>query len=240
MPLLTIVIPARQEEKAIGETVRSVHGALTMPHEIIVSDDGSTDATAARAAEAGARVVTYSGDKHTPGRTRNAGGREARGEFIAFIDADVRMPAPEDFFGRALRHFENSAVVGVCGPQRANPDIETWADRISFGILNTGLRFQNNVLHHGEASGKIMVVRKSAFDAVGGLREDIATREDGDFFARLSKIGRTVFDPSLMVFHGARRAHKVGWAKLWWIWLSNTVYFAFFNRTIADDWTPVR
>src|SRR6185436_9024390 len=129
---------------------------------------------------------------------------------------------------------------GVCGPQRARPDIETWADRISFGILNLILRFNNNVLKRGEASGKNMVVRRSAFEKVGGFREDIATREDGDFFYRLSCIGRTHFDPTLVIYHGARRAHKVGWAVLWWTWISNTIWFALFNKTLADDWTPVR
>ena len=205
--MLSIVIPARQEEKAIGKTVSHLKSALTIPHEVIVSDDGSTDTTVARAESAGARVVTYRGERHTPGRTRNAGGRAARGELIAFVDADASMPEPDAFFKRALKHFErDETLVGVCGPQRASPDVETWADRISFGILNATLRLQNNVFHRGEASGKIMVVRKSAFEKVSGLREDIATREDGDFFYRLSKVGKTLFDPSLMVFHGARRA----------------------------------
>jgi glycosyltransferase involved in cell wall biosynthesis len=240
MPILSIVIPAREEEKIIGTTITRLQARMKMSHEIIVSDDCSKDRTAAVAKETGARVVEFCDVRHTPGGSRNRGARVARGEFIAFIDADVNMLDPEAFYQRALKHFEDPDVVGVCGPQRTNPETETWADKISWGILNATLRFQNNVLHKGEASGKNMIVRKSAFQAVHGFREDIATREDGDFFARLSQIGRTIFDSKLVVYHGARRAHRVGWAKLWWIWTSNSVYFALFNRTIADDWTPVR
>ena len=238
--MLSIVIPARQEEKVIGGTVSRLN-ALSMPHEIIVSDDGSSDNTAGVARNAGARVVLFAGERHTPGRTRNAGARAASGHYIAFIDADVVVPEPDIFFKRALAHFDTDAgMVGVCGPQRALPEVETWADRISFGILNATLRLQNNVLHRGEASGKNMVVRRDAFEKVGGFREDIATREDGDFFCRLSKIGHTRFDSQLMVYHGARRAHKVGWARLWYVWLSNSLYFGLFNKTLADEWTPVR
>jgi len=237
--MLSIIIPARKEEKAIGATVSRL-ASLQMLHEIIVSDDSSADRTSEVARAAGARVVSFTGERHAPGRTRNAGAREAEGELVAFVDGDVVIPEPELFFKRACMHFNDPQVAGVCGPQRALPEVETWADRISFGILNATLRFQNNLLHHGEASGKFMLVRKSAFDAINGFREDLITREDGDFFARLSKIGTTIFDPSLMVYHGARRAHKVGWARLWYTWLSNSVYFALFNKSLADDWTPVR
>lgn len=239
--MLSIVIPAREEEKAIGGTLSRLQTQITVPHEIIVSDDCSKDRTAEVAGAAGATVVEFCAERHTPGASRNRGARVAKGDFLAFIDSDVEMANPTGFFDHALSEFaQNPRLVGICGPQRAHPSIETWADRMSFGILNTTLRLQNNVLHRGEASGKIMVVRKSAFEQVHGFREDIATREDGDFFYRLSRVGSTRFDPKLLVYHGARRAHRVGWARLWWIWLSNSVYFAFFNKTIADDWTPVR
>jgi glycosyltransferase involved in cell wall biosynthesis len=239
--MLSIIIPAREEEKVIGATIKRLQASLKMPHEIIVSDDCSKDRTAEVARAAGALVVEFCDVRRTPGGSRNRGAQAASGDYLAFIDADVTMPDPDAFFRRALTHFERDTnLTGVCGPQRARPDVETWADRISFGILNTTLRFQNNTLGNGEASGKNMVVRKSAFDKVGGFRVDIATREDGDFFFRLSRIGKTLFDPKLLVYHGARRAHRVGWAHLWYIWLSNSVYFFLFNKTLADDWTPVR
>ena len=241
MPRLSIIIPTRQEQKAIGTTLANLQPHLTIAHEIIVSDARSTDRTAEIARAAGGVVVVYEGTRrHTAGIGRNDGARAARGEFLAFIDADVYIPQPDQFFERALAHFADPAVAGVCGPQRALPEVETWADWISFSILNASLRFHNNVLHRGEASGKNMIVRRSTFEQVKGFREDLVTREDGDFFCRLSKVGRTVYDPSLMVYHGSRRAHKIGWLRLWYIWIANTIWVTLFDRAIADDWTPVR
>ncbi|MCR4280857.1 MAG: glycosyltransferase [Candidatus Kaiserbacteria bacterium] len=238
--MISIVIPAREEEKVIGETVARLKRELKLPNEIIVSDGGSHDRTVEVAGQCADKVVVFQGTRHTAGRGRNDGAKSAKGEFIAFIDADVFIPEPEAFFRRALAHFEDPRVVGVCGPQKALPDIETWGDKLSFGFLNVITRLQNNVLHKGEASGKIMVVRRSAFEKITGFREDLVTREDGDFFYRLSRVGRTIFDPKLAVFHGARRAHKIGWLKLWTIWTVETIYFAIFNKSKADDWTPIR
>lgn len=239
--MLSIIIPTREEEGVIAKTIAQFKDHLQIPHEIIVSDARSTDRTVAVARETAHVVVVFDGNKHTAGIGRNDGAKVARGTYLAFVDADTHIPNTEDFFARALTHFEsNPDVVGVTGPQRAHGAIETWADRLSFGVLNASLRFQNNVLHRGEASGKCMLVTKAAFDKVGGFREDLTTREDGDFFYRLSRIGRTVFDPSLMIFHGARRAHRLGWGRLWYIWIMNTISVALFNKAVADDWTPIR
>lgn len=239
--MLSIIIPAREEEKAIGATVSRLKSGLTIPHEIIVSDDGSRDRTAEIAKKNGASVVFFEGTKHTPGHARNRGAKVAGGEFLAFIDADVVIPEPEKFFRRALAHFDaDENLVGVTGPQKALPEIETWGDRLSFFVFNAGIRFQNNILHKGEASGKFMLVRRSAFEKIHGFREDLVTREDGDFFYRLSKTGITLFDPELLVFHGARRAHKLGWLRLWCIWTAETIHVALFNKSIHDDWTPIR
>ena len=238
---LSIIIPVRQEEKAIKQTVTYLKERLGAEVQIVVSDGKSTDKTVEIARSCADTVVLYTKDTpHNASKGRNDGARVAMGTFFCFIDADVRIPDPKVFFERALKHFDNPQVVGVCGPQRAEPALETWADRISFGLLNVGLRFQNNVLHTGEASGKCMIVRGDSFKAIGGFREDLVTREDGDFFKRLSKIGKTVFDPSLMIYHGARRAHVIGWWRLWFIYMWNTLFVAVTDKAHAKDWTPIR
>ena len=108
------------------------------------------------------------------------------------------------------------------------------------GLTNVTIRFQNNVLHHGEANGKLMIVRRSGFDAVSGLREDLVTREDGDFFARLSRVGETRYEPALVVFNTWRRAHQLGWIRLQWIWMTNTIAFAVTGKPLAKEWKPLR
>jgi glycosyltransferase involved in cell wall biosynthesis len=238
--LLSIVIPAREEEKAIAATIAQFKNSLTIPHEIIVSDARSKDRTVAIARETAYVVVVFDGTKHTAGIGRNDGAKIATGDFVAFVDADAEIWQPQAFFERALKHFDDPKVVGVACPQRALPRIETWADRFSFGYLNLMYRLQNNVLHMGAATGKCMLVRREAWAAVGGFREDLMTNEDNDFFNRLSRIGRTVYDPSLMVYHGARRAHKIGWTRLWYIWTMNIIWFWLFDKSAADDWTPIR
>lgn len=239
--LLSIIIPAREEEKTIARTLSQFRDKLLIPHETIVSDARSYDRTVEIARKFSHIVVVFDGDKHTAGIGRNDGAKVAHGDYLAFVDADTEIPDLHAFFERALAHFRNDPdVVGVTGPQRATPAVETWADRLSFGYLNAVIQFQNNVLHRGEASGKFMLVSRAAFEKVGGFREDLVTREDGDFFCRLSKIGRTVFDPSLLIYHGARRAHAIGWARLWYIWIVNTISVTLFDKAVADDWTPIR
>lgn len=236
---LSIIIPCREEETTIEKTVAQFKG-LSIPHEVIVSDGRSTDRTVEIARRVAHVTVVFDGERHNASIGRNDGAKVAHGDFLLFIDAGVEIPEPEHFLTKALGHFDDPKVVGVTVAQRAFPAIETWADRLSFGYLNAVIRLQNNVLHHGEANGKCMLVRRTAFDAIDGFREDLYTREDGDFFNRLSKVGRTVFDPSLRIFHAARRAHTVGWTRLWTIWTYETIYFALFNRNSVDDWTPIR
>ncbi|HUO50452.1 MAG TPA: glycosyltransferase [Candidatus Paceibacterota bacterium] len=239
---LSIVIPTLQEESAIGDMLYWLRTALKMPHEVIVADGHSTDRTVEIAKRYEVRVlVAPQSEKPSPARQRNEGGRVAEGEYICFLDCSVSFPNPNAFFEHAIARFEREPdLLALTGPQRTIPALEKGFDRINWGILNLAIRIKNNWLGIGEASGKFMMVRKSAFEKVGGLRDDLITREDADFFWRLSHIGKTRFDPTLMIFHTARRAHQIGWFMLWWVWMRNTVWVALFDTAIEKEWTPVR
>jgi glucosyl-3-phosphoglycerate synthase len=84
---VSVVVPARNEEATIGPIVEAV-AALAEVGEVVVVDDGSTDATAATAAKVGARVVTASGG---PGKGAAMwdGVAAANGDLIVFCDADL-------------------------------------------------------------------------------------------------------------------------------------------------------
>jgi glycosyltransferase involved in cell wall biosynthesis len=83
---VSVVIPAFNEEAAIGSVVEDVRAAGSWL-EVLVIDDGSTDSTAARAEAAGARVVRHPYNKGN-GAAVKTGIREARGDVVALMDGD--------------------------------------------------------------------------------------------------------------------------------------------------------
>lgn len=108
---LSIVLPAKNEEQAVGNTVSAIR-QLWPDAEVLVVDDGSTDATASVATEAGAKVVSHPYSKGN-GAAIKTGARTAGGEILVFLDADGQH-APVDI-QRLLEHIEGGAdmVVGA-------------------------------------------------------------------------------------------------------------------------------
>ncbi len=84
--ILSVVLPAKNEAAAVGETVRRIM-QIYPDAEVIVVNDGSTDGTEITAEAAGARVVSHPYSKGN-GAAIKTGAREASGEVIVFMDAD--------------------------------------------------------------------------------------------------------------------------------------------------------
>jgi glucosyl-3-phosphoglycerate synthase len=117
---VSVCLPARDEEATIGPIVRSVRDELVsaapLVDEVVVIDDGSSDSTACRAAEAGARVVPEAAilpDAPSGSGKGNALWKslyECRGDVICWLDAD-------------LRNFDPDFVVGLVLPLLLDPDV---------------------------------------------------------------------------------------------------------------------
>ncbi|MEV0582146.1 glucosyl-3-phosphoglycerate synthase [Nonomuraea sp. NPDC050310] len=114
---VSVVLPARDEERTVGEIVRTIRRDLPeLVDEVLVVDSRSTDATAAVAAAAGAKVVHQ--DAVLPALPPMSGKGEAlwkglaasTGDLVVFIDAD-------------LRNFEAHFVSGLLGPLLTDPSV---------------------------------------------------------------------------------------------------------------------
>ena len=126
---VSIVIPAYNEADVIGEVI----GALAAGgrwHQIIVVDDGSRDGTAARAADAGAAVVSHPYNKGN-GAAVKSGIRAATGEFVLIVDGDGQH-RPEDARRLASRLGEYDLVIGA----RSTSTQANAARRLGNGTLN--------------------------------------------------------------------------------------------------------
>lgn len=91
---VSIVIPARNEERNLPHLLQSVRQSAFRPAEILVVDDGSTDGTAAVAARFGARVITP-GEKPAGWTGKSwachQGAQNATGQLLLFLDADTYL-----------------------------------------------------------------------------------------------------------------------------------------------------
>jgi glycosyltransferase involved in cell wall biosynthesis len=107
---VSIVIPALNEEDAIGDVVSALRAEASW-REILVVDDGSRDETGPRAAQAGADVVRHPYTKGN-GAAVKTGIRRAQGEFVLIIDADGQH-APSDARRLVQRLGEYDLVIGA-------------------------------------------------------------------------------------------------------------------------------
>lgn len=240
--LLSIIIPTLNEEKILAQTIKTLRQLSICDYEIIVSDGGSTDATLGIARQLADKIITHYGQiRQTIAAGRNAGAARAAGDYLVFLDADVSIPGPNGFFEQALNKFsDDPRLAALTVFIKVFPQSATLSDKFFFSLVNLQMRISNNVFHHGAAAGEFQMIRKSAFEKVGGYNAGLAVAEDNDLFSRLSKTGRTYAATGLHVYHTSRRAHQIGWPKLLLLWWLNLLFSRLLRRSYSKEWTVIR
>jgi glycosyltransferase involved in cell wall biosynthesis len=182
---ITVVIPAYNEEKYLGATIENVKQAINeynkkypFPVEILVVNNNSTDRTEEVARQHGARVV-FEG-KNQIAASRNAGGRAASGEIVAFLDADDHMSANLLTIvheAMASGKYIGGGVAKIYRDRRLT--LAEWLERIN----------SFNKWWIGVSTG-LIYTRKETFDRIGGFDEHYYAAEEGRFVLELRKLGR--------------------------------------------------
>jgi glycosyltransferase involved in cell wall biosynthesis len=181
--LVSIIIPARNEELYIGRTLEALFVAARNLEtaggraETIVVDNASTDATADRAGEFPVTVVRE--ETRRIASVRNAGARAARGEFLVFLDADSR-PSPNALV-RIAETLSSGRYAG--GGVKIRP--EKW--NLGVLVVYGGLPLVTRIL--GVSAGMLFSTRE-AFDAVGGFDERLYAAEDLELAIALKRHAR--------------------------------------------------
>ncbi len=205
---LSIIIPAYNEAALIAGTVAAAGraaAALGEPYEIIVVDDASEDATAQRAAGAGARVVRAA--HRQIAATRNAGAGAADGDWLVFLDADTHVrPATLRSARRALANgfVGGGATVAFASP--APPGA-----RLGTGVWNFISRVRR------WAAGSFVFCRREAFQAAGGFDTRYFASEEIHLSKALhARGGRERFAiVSPPVVTSSRKMRLYGWMDHW-------------------------
>jgi glycosyltransferase involved in cell wall biosynthesis len=194
--VLSVVIPAYNAAAFLGvclDSVSSQRGPFEM--EVIVVDDGSTDETAEVArAHMGVRLVRLERNMG-PSAARNAGVAAARGELIAFLDADDLWPArslvsrlevlrqhPEaGFVFSDCRQFDATGLRAQTLFEAGGLGIVAWGPEGTLPDAHRRLLAANFV-----TTGSVVARRAALIDA-GGFAEDLRLVEDLDLWLRLAR-----------------------------------------------------
>jgi glycosyltransferase involved in cell wall biosynthesis len=177
--MLSIVIPTYNEEKYLPYLLRSIQAQSYTDYEIIVADNGSTDATRKIAEEAGARVVAGG----NPAGGRNRGAEAARGEFVLFLDADVILPDPW-FLQMTTAEFQKRKLgAATC---KIHPISDKKIDKVFHEVFNYFMWVTQETVPH--APGFCIFVRADVHKAIGGFDEEIKLAEDHDYVHRAGKV----------------------------------------------------
>jgi len=198
--MISFIVPAHNEEAWVGRCISAIRAALETvgeKYEIIVADDSSTDATSAVAQRHGARVIRVE-HRHISA-TRNAGGREARGDVLFFVDADT-LVSPL-VVQSALRNIRDGVVGGGCLPRFEGRLPLWWRAAYPFFVL--GVRMFR------QPGGSCLFCTRRAFEATGGFSEAHYAAEDAVFVTALKRHGRFVVLADGVITSGRNlRAHS--------------------------------
>lgn len=202
-PRVSIVVPAYNEQNCIGNCLVSLKNQTLPPLEVIVVDDGSMDWTVQVCLDHGVQVQCQ--HHRGPGAARNLGGRVARGNILALLDADMTFDGNYlEVLVRPILRGEAIATIGwdeyVGNWENAWARCECW-----YANLPEKRRLPTTA---PAGSGVYRAVRRDFFLTAGGFDEDTG-RSDDHSLSRRTGVRAQVVRGAICYHHNASSASEV-------------------------------
>jgi glycosyltransferase involved in cell wall biosynthesis len=205
-PTVSVVIPAYNHARYLPEAIESALGQTLSPAEVIVVDDGSTDETPQVLAQHPDRVRIVRQANRGVSAARNAGASLARGDLLAFLDADD-VWLPQKLEAQAAR-FAADPELGLvhCAVEEIDAEgrtLRTCTDGMEGRVAEEMLLFRRAVILGG---GSGAVVTRARFHETGGFDESLGTSADWDLHHRIARRAPVGFVPHVLLryrMHGA-------------------------------------
>ena len=205
--MISIIIPAYNEEKYIESTLQSIAQQTFKDHETIVVANGCTDKTIEIAKKYPCKIIEI-GEPNVR-RARNKGAEAASHKILLFIDADTRLSP--NTLSTISNEFSRATAVATALWQ---PNHALLRYRLIFGLRNLIHRYH---LYHGSAAGTIIAWKDNLLNA-GGFDSSRNVSETKQMIDKLTENGAyKVINTTVTV--STRRFEKWGITHLWFFWL---------------------
>jgi glycosyltransferase involved in cell wall biosynthesis len=237
--MLSVIVPAYNEEKLLPQTLNAIHAALADigESELIVVDNESTDRTREIAEAHGALIVSET--VHNISAVRNAGSKAAAGDVFVFIDADT-VVRPGLFENIVTAMSDPQCFGGSVAVEYEGPYTRFWMTAFMrlWVVLGRLTKMRQ---------GALQFCRAEIFRELGGYDETIYVGEDIEFHWRLDKLARarggfTSFVTEPKVITSSRRWNRMGLARMLFFTHPITIFLAWRTRSFWKDWydRPIR
>lgn len=193
-PHVSVIIPVYNEENCIKDCITSLLNQDFKPIEILTVDDGSTDSTIDICEEL--RIKAFRQDHKGPGAARNLGARNAKGDILIFIDADMVF-AP-DYVSMLIEPIIKRKAIATChwNERVANWD-NSWARCQTWFLKLPDKRRQP--LDVAENESVYRAVRKDFFLDSGGFNENEGRADDSSIARNTGVMAKIV--PDAICYH---------------------------------------
>ena len=185
-PTVSVVIPAFNASPYLREALESVMAQTYQDFEIILIDDGSTDDTAEIAADYRPLLRYFHQENAGPAKARNRGIAEAKGKFVAFLDADdVWLPEKLE---KQVRRFRAEPDLGLVttGHQAFEVGRIHPPEKDKRKLLFEGGNVAKAIFVHSNVATPSVMVPRAVLDEIGGFEEEIHIGEDDNLWIRIA------------------------------------------------------
>jgi len=196
--MISIIIPTHMEEKYLPRLLESLKRQTDRDFEVIVVDWNSKDRTREIARKYGCKLVIA--EKRGIGRGRNLGAKHAKGDVLAFIDADIVLPPN---FVEEVKGVKCNAAICEWIPLEDDLLLKLYY-RISYLFCKLF-----NLLGIGHSPGFCTIIRRDIFERVGGYNEELLAGEDHELARRVRKLTK-ICHLKVKIKMDSRRVRKEG------------------------------
>lgn len=221
--MLSIIIPALNEEEYLPKLLDSVKKQKFSDYEIILADAGSKDRTLEIAKKYNCKITSGG----LPAKGRNEGAKIAQGDILLFLDADAILP--KNFLEKAINIFEQKKL-GIAGFPVMPPDGKM-IDKFFYNFLNVFSFLTQKFMPYTACA---ILAKKSVHNAIGGFDERVILLEDYLYGKSASKISKYRFMRELPFYTSARRFKKEGRFKVYSKYILAQLHMLFFGPVKSD------
>jgi succinoglycan biosynthesis protein ExoA len=225
-PLLSIVIPVRNEESHLGQVLKGLL-AQDYPrerYEILIVDGESTDGTSRivkEVATGAVRVRLLRNPQRLASAGRNVGVRQSTGEFVIFIDGHCKIPS-KTFLRDTATTFEKSGAECLCRPQPLNIEGNgLFQNAVALARSTTLGHARDSMIYDTAYEGVVnpcsagAMYRRTVFKRVGYFDESFDAAEDVEFNYRILKAGLSAYmSPQLAIHYQPRASFEALWGQM--------------------------